>query len=319
MTAPRIVVVGSANMDLVVTAPTLPRPGETVLGHDFAQVPGGKGANQAIAAVRAGGLCTFIGAIGSDPIGVTLRARLSASRVDTSLLRVVYGASGVALIVVDEAGENAIVVAPGANAALTGLTEAELVAIADADVLLCQLEVPIETVTEAAVAARAAGTRVVLNAAPARDLPETLLEAVDLLVVNQIEAATLVRVDITNVDSGDEPSADPWAVMDALLDLVPRAVVTRGAAGAWYGREDGTVVHVQAPVVQAVDTTAAGDAFTAALAVAWGEGRDLVDAVRWASAAGAAAVRRLGASPALPGREVIDELYVTTYERSHSG
>src|SRR5438045_1809855 len=118
----KVVVIGSANIDLVATAPTLPRPGETVLGHDFVQVPGGKGANQAIAAVRAGAEVTFVGAIGSDAFGVTLRARLTASGVDTSLLRVVYGASGVALIVVDGTGENAIVVAPGANAALTGLT-----------------------------------------------------------------------------------------------------------------------------------------------------------------------------------------------------
>jgi ribokinase len=319
-TGPRIVVVGSANMDLVITAPSLPRPGETVLGHDFTQVPGGKGANQAIAAVRAGGRCTFIGAIGSDALGVGLRSRMAASHVDTSLLRVVYGASGVALIVVDEAGENAIVVAPGANAALTGLTEADLAAIAGADVLLCQLEVPLPTVIEAALAARAAGTRVVLNAAPARTLPDELLAAVDLLVVNQIEADALVTVAPTNVDALAEPgTVDPWAVMDALIDLVPRAVLTRSAAGAWYGGEDGQVVHVPAPVVQAVDTTAAGDAFTGSLAVALGEGRELLDAVRWASAAGAAAVRTLGASTALPDRESIDELYRATYGETGSG
>ncbi|OLB65032.1 MAG: ribokinase [Actinobacteria bacterium 13_2_20CM_2_72_6] len=298
----RIVVVGSANMDLVITAPTLPRPGETVLGDAFTQVPGGKGANQAIAAVRAGAGVAIVGAIGSDAFGVSLRARLSASTVDTSLLRVVYGASGVALIVVDGTGENAIVVAPGANAALTELGAADLAAIADADVLLLQLEVPVDTVLSAAQAARSAGTRVVLNAAPARPLPPALPAAVDLLVVNQVEAVALAGTEL-----------EPWLLVEALLDDVPRVVLTRGAAGAWYGSRDAEPVHVPAPVIDAVDSTAAGDAFTAALAVGWGEGRPLVDAVRWASAAGAAAARRLGASSALPDRAEIDELYRSTY------
>jgi ribokinase len=305
------VVVGSANMDLVATAPTLPRAGETVLGHDFTQVPGGKGANQAIAATRAGAATTFIGAIGSDSLGVTLRARLSASTVDISLVRVVYGASGVALIVVDRAGENMIVVAPGANALLTGLTDAELAAIGAADVLLCQLEIPVETVTEAAVAARAAATRVVLNAAPARSLPADLLDVVDLLIVNQVEAAMLAEVVPHDVDAGDIP--EPEVLIEALLEQVPRVVLTLGATGAWYGSRDGDPVQVPAPVVRAVDSTAAGDAFSAALAVAWGEGRSIVDAVRWASAAGAATVRRLGASTALPHRDAIDALYAATY------
>ena len=298
-----IVVVGSINMDLVATAPTLPRPGETVLGHAFMQVPGGKGANQALAAARAGAPVAFIGALGSDALGVTLRARLSASTVDIDLLRVVYGASGVALIVVDDAGENAIVVAPGANAALVGLTDADLAAIGSADVLLCQLEIPLDTVAAAVAAARAAGTRVLVNAAPARALPAELLAGIDLLVVNRVEAAALAGV----------TSVEPRGLVGALLAGVPRVVLTDGAAGVWYGERDGDPVHVPAPVVDTVDTTAAGDAFTGALAVAWGEGRELVDAVRWASAAGAAAARRLGASTAMPNRAEIDELYSSTY------
>jgi uncharacterized membrane protein YccF (DUF307 family)/hydroxymethylpyrimidine/phosphomethylpyrimidine kinase len=205
---------------------------------------------------------------------------------------------------------SAIVVAPGANAAFTGLTAEEVAAIGAADVLLCQLEIPVETVTAAAQAARAAGSRVLLNAAPARTLPDELLGAVDLLVVNQVEGAALARVKPVGVDAGDEPAVDdPLPLLDVLLEDVPRAVLTRGAAGAWYGSRDGEPVHVPAPMVTAVDTTAAGDAFTAALAVGWGEGRELVDAVRWASAAGAAAVRRLGASSALPNRSTIEELY----------
>ncbi|WP_406036995.1 ribokinase [Micromonospora sp. NBC_00898] len=291
----RVAVVGSANMDLVGTAPALPRPGETLLGSDFVMLPGGKGANQAIAAVRAGASCVFLGAIGSDAFGVTLKARITAAGVDTGQLRVVYGASGVALVMVGAGGENAILVTPGANGAFVGLTEGELHAVREADVLVAQLEVPVETVTEAAVAARAAGTRVILNAAPARQVPADLLAAVDLLVVNETEAQALTG------RGRDEPAA--------LLDLVPRAVLTLGAQGAWYVDRDGRSVHVPPVKVDAVDSTAAGDAFTAALAVAWGEGRELVDAVHWAAAAGAACVRRLGASVALPRRLEIDELY----------
>ncbi|MGW5559038.1 ribokinase [Micromonospora sp. NPDC003944] len=292
----RVAVVGSANMDLVAMAPALPRPGQTMLGTDFVMVPGGKGANQAVAAVRAGASGVFLGAIGSDAFGVTLKARITAAGVDTSHLRVVYGASGVALVMVNVQGENAIVVTPGANDALVGLTEEELAAVRGADVLVAQLEIPVQTVTAAAVAAREAGTRVVLNAAPARDLPPDLLAAVDLLVVNEGEAQALAG------RGREEPRA--------LLDLTPRAVLTLGDAGAWYVDRDGAEVHVPAVPVDVVDSTAAGDAFTAALAVGWGEGRELVDAVRWASAAGAACVRRLGASVALPRRAEIDELYV---------
>lgn len=294
MDQPRIVVVGSANMDLVATTPVLPRPGQTVLGSEFTMVAGGKGANQAIAASRAGARAVLLGAIGSDAFGVTIKARIAAGGVDTSRLRVVYGASGVALITVDATGENTIVVTPGANAAFTTLDETELAAVRQADVLVAQLEIPVEAVTEAAVAAQAAGTRVVLHATPARPLPERLLHAVDLLVASEEEAAT-----ITGRDGGD---------LAALLAVVPRAVVTLGALGARYVDREGADVRVPPVRVPVVDSTAAGDAFTAALAVAWAEGRDLVDAVRWASAAAAACARRRGASAALPGRDEIDDL-----------
>ncbi|MEV6365639.1 ribokinase [Micromonospora musae] len=297
MAQTRVAVVGSANMDLVAMAPALPRTGETMLGTDFVMVPGGKGANQAIAAARAGASCTFLGAIGSDSFGVTLKARIGAAGVDTGHLRVVYGTSGVALVMVNAEGENAILVTPGANGALTSLTEEELNTVRAADVLVAQLEIPVETVTEAAVVARAAGTRVVLNAAPARPLSDELLAAVDVLVVNEREAHALTG-------RGREAP-------QALLELTPRAVLTLGAEGVWYGDRDGTAVQVPPVKVETVDSTAAGDAFTAALAVGWGEGRDLVDAVRWAAAAGAACARRLGASVALPYRAEIDELYAS--------
>ncbi len=298
-TVPRVVVAGSANMDLIGVAPSLPKPGETVLGREFVTAPGGKGANQAIAASRAGAACTFLGAIGSDSFGVTLRARLQASGVDTSLARVTYGASGIALVMVDGAGENAIVVTPGANSTFKRLTEREIAEISAADVLVCQLEVPVETVTAAAVAAHAAGTRVVLNAAPARALPTELLAAVDVLVVNEGEATAI---------SGRGREDFP-----ALLAYVSRAVVTLGASGAWYGDHDGTGELIPAPLVTSIDSTAAGDAFTGALAVALGEGRPILDAVRWACAAGAVCVQKLGAYHALPRRSEIDDLYTATY------
>jgi ribokinase len=295
--APRVVVVGSANMDLVGLAERLPAPGETVLGDDFVMNPGGKGANQAIAAARAGADCTFLGAIGSDAFGVTISARLTAAGVDVSNVRTAYGASGVAVIMVDRAGENSILVSPGANRTFVNLTPAERAVVAAGDVLLCQQEIPVSTVTEAARAARDGGTRTVLNAAPARELPPELIEVVDLLVVNEVEARA-----ITGRDKPD---------VAALLDVVPRVVLTLGRAGAWYADRDGRLAQVPSFAVDVVDTTAAGDAFTGALAVAWAEGRDLVEAVRWACAAGAACVRRVGAYQALPARADIDALYVT--------
>ncbi|HEX9999704.1 MAG TPA: ribokinase [Actinoplanes sp.] len=293
--APRIVVAGSANMDLVGVAPRLPLPGETVLGDDFLMMPGGKGANQAIAAARAGGHAVFLGAIGSDAFGVTLNARISAAGVDTAHLRTSYGVSGVAVIMVDRAGENSILVAPGANNTFVELTDAEQRTIADGDVLLCQQEIPLATVAAAVRAARAGGTRTILNAAPARELPADLLASVDLLVVNEVEAQA-----ITGSGTPD---------LAGLLALVPRVVLTLGAAGARFAERGGAEELVPPFVVEVADTTAAGDAFTGALAVAWGEGRSLTDAVRWANAAGAACARKLGASSSLPTRAEIDELY----------
>jgi ribokinase len=293
--APRIVIAGSANMDLVGLATRLPLPGETVLGDDFVMTPGGKGANQAIAAARAGGRTVFLGAIGSDAFGVTINARLTAAGVDTSGVRTSYGSSGVAVIMVDRAGENSILVAPGANTSFVALTESERRSIAEADVLVCQLEIPVGTVTEAMAVARAAGTRTILNAAPARDLPADLLADVDLLVVNETEAEA-----ITGRREVDVP---------ALLALVPRVVLTLSGAGSRYADRDGADEHIPAYRVEVADTTAAGDAFTGALAVAWGEGRAIGESVRWANAAGAVCVQQVGASNALPTREQIDALY----------
>ncbi|SCG55552.1 ribokinase [Micromonospora echinaurantiaca] len=308
MTA-EVVVVGSTNLDLVVTAPQLPRPGETVLGENFRTVPGGKGANQAVAAARAGAACGFVGAVGDDEFGAQLRASLVAAGVDVRGLRTVPGPSGVALIAVDRDAENFIVVAPGANGELTDLGVDDRAAIAAADVLLLQLEVPLPTVVAAAGLARAEGTTVVLNAAPAAPLPAELLDLVDVLVVNEHEAAVVAGV------FADEPPV----LVDALLELVPRVVLTLGARGAAYADRSGLRLEIPAPRIDAVDTTAAGDAFTGALAVGWAERGGAVDAdavtaiLRWACAAGAACAQRPGASTALPERAAIEALYAATY------
>ncbi|MEU5940430.1 ribokinase [Micromonospora sp. NPDC047548] len=304
----RVVVVGSANLDLVVTAPQLPKPGETVLGDDFRTVPGGKGANQAVAAARAGADCDFVGAVGADEFGTLLRDNLVAAGIDVRGLRTVDEPSGVALIAVDHAAENCIVVAPGANATLTALDDADRTAVASADVLLLQLEVPLAAVGQAAGWARDGGTGVVLNAAPARPLPTELLDLVDVLVVNEHEAAVVAGV------FTDEPAA----LLDTLVTMVPRVVLTLGARGAAYADRDGTRIEVPAPKVDAVDTTAAGDAFTGALAVALAERggltADTATAVlRWACAAGAACAQRPGASTALPERTAIEALSAATY------
>ncbi len=280
----RVIVVGSANMDLVVTAQSLPRPGETVLGETFVTVPGGKGANQAIAAALAGGRCSFIGAVGQDAFGEALRDNMIRAGVDVARLRTVPGPSGVALIAVDTNAENLIVVAPGANAALTRLDVQDRMAIEGSDVLLCQLEIPLPTVAQAAAAARTAGTLVMLNAAPARPLPAELLAAVDVLIVNEHEAEAM-----------------PGAVQ-----LVPHVVMTLGARGASYADRDGRRVDVPAPKVRAVDTTGAGDAFAGALAVAWAERRPVEEALRWACAAGAVCATRRGATP--PTRQEIEAI-----------
>ncbi|MEV4413935.1 ribokinase [Catellatospora sp. NPDC049609] len=315
MTA-RVVVVGSANMDLVVETPTLPRPGETVLGDGFLAVPGGKGANQAVAAARAGADCHFLGAVGLDAFGDELKGCLAAAGVGLDGLRRVAGPSGVALIAVDAAAENLIVVAPGANAHFTDLDAIDRDLIAGCDVLLCQLEIPPETVAQAVAAARRGGTTIVLNAAPARALPDELLAGVDLLVVNQTEATVLAGLDGARDPDGDglAPADDVPMLLDTLLTRVPRVVLTLGAAGAAYAERGGLRLEVGAPPVEAVDTTAAGDAFTGALAVAWAQGRAIEESLRWACAAGAACAQHRGASSSLPVQAEIDALYDRAYQ-----
>lgn len=298
-----ITVFGSANMDVVAYAAEAPRLGETVMGRAFHTIPGGKGANQAIAAARAGGQVVFLGAVGDDAFGPQLRDTLAEAGVDVALLRTAPGASGVAHIVVDDRGGNSIIVVPGANGTVTGTTAEEAAAIARSGTLLLQLELPMAGVL---AAARAAGehTSVVLTPAPVAPLPDELLACVDLIVPNEHEAAAITGRD------------DPEAALDALLERVPEAVITLGAAGSLYGSRDGRRVRVPALPVRAVDTTAAGDTFVGALAVARGEGRGPEEALRFATAAAALSVQRAGASTSMPHRAEIAGLLETEPIRS---
>ena len=303
---PRVCVVGSLNMDLVVRSPRLPAPGETLIGGSFATSPGGKGANQAVAAARMDAVVSLIGAVGSDVHGSMMLETVKSEGIDVARVRVVEGAAtGVAIITVAEGagpgsarGENTIVVASGANATVTPADiDAAAGTIADADVLLMQLECPLETVTRAAVLAKDRGVTVVLNAAPARTLPMDLLAMVDVLVVNRVEAEAIARgrdLDSIGVDT---------------------VVETRGAEGATMVRR-GRTRHVAAFAVSVVDSVGAGDAFVGTLASRWAEHQaasmlddaGISDALCWGCAAGALATTRPGAIPSLPRRSEVAAL-----------
>jgi ribokinase len=299
---PALTVLGSTNMDLVAYTDRAPGRGETVFGHCFRTVPGGKGTNQAVAAARAGGAVTMIGAVGDDDFGPRLRAALAGAGVAVAGLRTVSGPSGIAHIVVDGDGGNAIVVVPGANATVTGLAPGDEDRIAAADALLMQLELPLAGVLAGARAARAHGVRTVLTPAPVQPLPDELLALTDLLVPNEHEAAALTG------------HPEPHRAAAAFLDLVPEVVITLGAAGCLYAARGAEPVTVPAVPVRAVDTTAAGDTFAGALAVATAEGRPMPRALAWAASAAALAVCRPGASCAMPARHEIDAQYRTHHE-----
>lgn len=294
-----VAVVGSANVDLVVPVEVLPRPGQTVLGGDHLRAPGGKGANQAVAAGRLGRSVAMIGRVGDDDHGRLLLGSLGSAGVDTAHVRTTADVpSGIALITVETDGENTIAVSPGANARVT--TEDVAAAaplLAAAAVTLVQLEVPLETV---AAAIAAAGGTVVLNPAPAAELRSETMRQVDVLVPNRSELGVLAGT--------DTPGTIEEAIAAARQlpgDLA--VVVTLGADGALV--LDGDVVeHVPACDVRAVDATGAGDAFCGGLADGLSRGLPLVDAVRWAVRVAGAATTRWGAQPAMPTPDEVEEL-----------
>ena len=295
-----MIVVGSLNADLVVPIERFPQPGETILGGEYARHPGGKGANQAVAAARAGGRVRMIGRVGDDAFGAWLREGLAADGIDTSGVASLDDApTGAAFISVGPGAQNVIIVSPGANARLrpSDLDPADL---AGAGVVLLQLEVPLDTTLAAAALGRRAGARVVLNLAPATHLSADDLLDVDVLVVNEHEAALLEGGD------PDAVAAAPEATARALTALTPAVVITLGAAGAVWAERDRRAGHVPGFPVRAVDTTAAGDAFVGALGAALDAGTDLREALRRANAAGALAVQAHGAQPSLPTAAAID-------------
>ncbi|HIP95946.1 MAG TPA: ribokinase, partial [Anaerolineae bacterium] len=288
----RIAVVGSLNMDLVVRVPRMPIPGETLIGHDFHVIPGGKGANQAVAAARLGARVSMIGRVGDDDFGRAQRRNLAQEGIDVTHVSVdPEEATGIALITLDATGQNSIILAPGANMRLTvAHVEAAAQTIADAEILICQLESPLEVVTRAIELARAQGVRVILNPAPARPLDAALLRLVNYLIPNESETTLLTGIQVT-----DLPSAEAAAA--SLRERgVSTVILTLGEQGALLA-DAGGIVHVTGYSVKVVDTTAAGDAFVGGFALALAEGQPLPEAVRFANAAGALAVTRLGAQP----------------------
>ena len=306
-----LVVVGSLNMDFVVTVERLPAPGETVLGRDFQMIPGGKGANQACAAGRLSGGAVpvrMIGRVGYDVFADHLKASLSAAGVDVSFVHATRSApTGVALIWVERSGQNSIVVASGANYALAAAeVEAMRPALRGARFALFQLETPLDTVGAALALAREEGARTILDPAPARPLGPELLALVDILTPNETEALALLGRPAGRMSAGEAPE-----VAAALRRLGPAAVLLKlGDQGCLFSDASG-FWHVPAFPVEVRDTTAAGDTFNAALAVALAEGRPMETALPFANAAAALSVTRLGAQASIPTRAEADEFLLS--------
>lgn len=282
-------------MDLVTRASRLPRAGETLIGQSFSTVPGGKGANQAVASARLGAEVAMIGCVGSDAYGVQLRDALLAEGIDCQAVSRVDGSSGVALIVVDDSSQNAIVIVAGSNGELTpaSLQAADAVLQA-ADVIVCQLEVPLETVGYALKRGRELGKTVILNPAPASGpLPAQWYASIDYLIPNESEATALSGVTVDSLDSAK------LAAAQLIKAGAAKVIITLGAQGALFS--DGSrFEHLAAPNVKAVDTTAAGDTFVGGFAAALAHGKSEAEAIRFGQVAAALSVTRAGAQPSIP-------------------
>ncbi|USK30750.1 ribokinase [Bacillus sp. CMF21] len=298
----QIVVVGSINMDLVVKTPRIALEGETIIGDGFSTMPGGKGANQAVAASRLGAQVKMVGCVGDDRYGRELLAHFEEENIGTEYVTTISGQStGVAMITVNESGENSIVVAPGANARMTPsyVREAENV-IRSADMLLVQLEIPMDAVEEAVKVANRHRVPVILNPAPARQMSDVLLKQIDILTPNETEGKIIVT-------GRAESDASIEEVMSHLISRgVKRVVMTLGGEGAAYS-ESGAYRLMRAHKVETVDTTGAGDSFNAGLGVYLAEGGTLEEAVRFAQKAAALSVTNFGAQPSMPNRTKVNQ------------
>jgi ribokinase len=296
-----ITVIGSSNTDMVVMTSHFPAPGETILGGEFLMNAGGKGANQAVAAARSGGKVFFVGKVGTDIFGENAIENIKKEGIDVSGISIdPDAASGVAQIIVDENGENSIVVAPGANLKLTrnDIDHAES-QISQADILLMQLEIPVDTIVYAAQKAHKLGKKVILNPAPATELPDELFEYLYMITPNESETELLTGIKVTDQSSAAE------AAKALKTRGVGNIIITMGSKGAFVFTDELEQV-VPAFDVQAVDTTAAGDCFNGALAVGLGTGKDLIEAVRYANRAASIAVTRAGAQASLPYKKEVE-------------
>jgi ribokinase len=300
--ARKIVVVGSSNTDMILKLKRIPKPGETILGGKFITAAGGKGANQAVAAAKAGGDVTFVARVGQDMFGEQAIAGFQQHGINVEYVQKDKSPSGVALIFVADDGENSIGVGSGANGNLAPADVRKAkAAIAEASVVVMQLETPLETVQEAAELADAKGTLVILNPAPAQSLPDGLLKKISILTPNESEAELLTGIKVT-----DEGSCARAAGV-LLRKRVKTVIITLGSRGAFVATSESKEL-VPGFKVKPVDTTAAGDTFNGALAVALAEGLPMRDAVRLANAAAAISVTRMGAQPSAPSRKEIEKL-----------
>jgi ribokinase len=301
-----VVVIGSLNMDLVANVPRYPQAGETLRGSRFRLFPGGKGANQAVAAARLGASVAMVGRVGDDPFGPAVRDSLRSSGVDTTHVQTdPAAATGVGIIAVDPAGQNHIIIVSGAN---DRVDEEDLRGAADllagARLLLLQFEIPMPIIEQAARQAHESGILVFLNPAPSAPCPPDLLSLVDCIVPNELEAQAFTGVTITDVATAERAA-------ERLLELgIPRAIITLGERGCVCASQEG-VWHEPALAVKAVDTTAAGDAFIGGLAAAWVRGKPMREAVRFATCAAGLSVTRAGAQASLPDESEVRAAYQT--------
>jgi len=291
----KVVVVGSLNMDLVTRASRLPRAGETLIGQTFSTVPGGKGANQAVASARLGADVSMIGCVGTDAYGTQLREALRVEGIDCQAVSTVDGSSGVALIVVDDSSQNAIVIVAGSNGELTPASlQAFDSVLQAADVIVCQLEVPMNTVGYALKRGRELGKTVILNPAPASaPLPAEWYASIDYLIPNESEAGALSGVTVDSIDSAKA------AATQLIQAGAGKVIITLGSQGALFTDGQG-FEHLLAPKVRAVDTTAAGDTFVGGFAAALANGKSEAEAIRFGQVAAALSVTRAGAQPSIP-------------------
>ena len=292
-----VLVIGSLNADLVVRSPRFPQPGETISGGDLLTIPGGKGANQAVAAARQGTNVAMVGRVGKDNFAPFLVENLNVNHVNTMHVAQDNAATGTAIIIVDANGQNSIVLSPGANGKVDFH---DIDSAPDAKILLLQFEIPMDSVLHAAKRYKAKGTTVILNPAPARQIPEELLTLIDILVPNESELSLLTNMPVTDIKSAE------LAAQEILKRGVKTVIVTMGSKGALLVT-DAQVKQVDTYNVEVVDTTAAGDAFIGGFASAMLHSKSLEESVRYGCACGALATTKLGAQPSLPTKEEVEK------------